>query len=46
MNILNELGSLAESNIAEIRAKKKRLNELMNLYGENRIDIENRATNA
>jgi hypothetical protein len=29
MNILNELGDLAESNFAEIKAKKKRLNELM-----------------
>ncbi len=45
MNILNELGSLAESNFAEIKAKKKRLNELMDLYGENKIDIENKATN-
>lgn len=44
--LFNELGSLAESNIVEIKAKKKRLNELMNLYGENRIDIENKATNA
>ena len=42
MNILNELGDLAESNFAEIRSKKKRLNKLMsdinkdlknNLYG-------------
>ena len=45
MNILNELGDLAESNFAEIKAKKKRLNELMDLYGENKIDIENKATN-
>ena len=44
MNILNELGDLAESNFAEIKAKKKRLNELMDLYGENKIDIENKAT--
>ena len=45
MNILNELGDLTESNFAEIKAKKKRLNELMDLYGENKIDIENKATN-